>query len=120
MKTKIIPLFFVLAVFAMADPQSPFIGTWTGISGDLPQGATLVIGLNDAVYALKLTWDNGESWQGRSYLVKGILIGGFAYSEKDGGFFSVAMNGADILMNTFSVDLTKRTPKGINFRRKAQ
>jgi len=119
MKIKIIPLFFLLAAFAMSNPQSQFIGTWTGISGDLPQGATLAISLNDSVYSLKFTWDDGESWQGRGYLVKGILVGGFAYSEKDGGFFSVAMNGADILMNTFNTDLTKRTPKGIYFRRKA-
>lgn len=101
----------------MSDQQSDFQGTWTGFSGDLPQGATLVIGLTDAVYSLKFTWDNGENWQGRGYLVKGILVGGFAYSEKDGGFFSVAMNGANILLHTFNTDLTKRTPKGIYFRR---
>jgi len=120
MKRMIVLVSFFLAASAMSSPQRSFIGTWTGISGDLPQGATLVIGLNDAVYALTLTWDNGESWRGRGYLVKGMIVGGFAYSEQDGGFFSVAMNGADILMNTFSTDLTKRTPKGINFRRKAQ
>ena len=119
MKTAIVLVFFILAAVSMSGQQSPFPGSWTAVSGDLPDGATLVIGLTDGVYSLAFTWDKGEKWQGRGYLVKGGLVGGFAYSEKDGGFFSVAMSGGNILLQTFNTDLTKRTPKGITFRRTA-
>jgi len=117
MTKKIVLVTLLLAALATAGQVSDFQGTWTGLSGDLPQAATLVISLKDGVYSLVLTWANGEYWQGRGYLVKGMLVGGFAYSEKDGGFFTVAASGANILMNTFNTDLTKRTTNGIYFKR---
>jgi hypothetical protein len=117
MTKRIVLVSLLLTALATAGQMGNFEGTWTGLSGDLPQAATLVISLKDGLYSLVFTWANGEHWQGRGYLVKGMLVGGFAYSDKDGGFFTVAASGANILMNTFSMDLTKRTPNGIYFKR---